>query len=209
TKNIDMFRAEVLPENQKMLDVFLQSGFDVTSRTADGTVSVSFPIATTVEFEEAAAERSQKAAFASMKSVFSPRSIAVVGASRTRGQLGAEVLHNLKSTGFKGALYAVNPRVSEIEGTRSYATVTAIEGPVDLAIIVVPRDVVERVIDDCVAKPVGALVVITAGYGETGAEGRELEQRLLAKVRAAGIRMVGPNCMGVINADPQVNMHAT
>jgi acetyl coenzyme A synthetase (ADP forming)-like protein len=209
TKNIDMFRAEVLPENQKMLDVFLLSGFDVTSRTADGAVSVSFPIASTIESQEAAAVRSQQAAFASMKSIFSPRSIAVIGASRTRGQLGAEVLHNLKMTGFKGELYAVNPRVSEIEGVRSYPSVRAIEGPVDLAVIVVPRDAVEPVIDDCIAKAVGALVVISAGYGETGAEGRELEQRLLAKVRAAGIRMVGPNCMGVINADPHVNMHAT
>ncbi|HUP59983.1 MAG TPA: GNAT family N-acetyltransferase [Thermoanaerobaculia bacterium] len=209
TKKIEMFRAEVLPENQKMLDVFLCSGFEVKSRTADGTVSVSFPIAQTETSEAAAAERSQKAAWASMKSIFSPRSIAVVGASRSRGSLGAEILHNLRSTDFQGELYAVNPRVAEIEGVRSYPSVAAIEEDVDLAIIVVPRDAVEAVVDDCVAKNVGALVVITAGYGETGAEGRALEQRLVEKVRAAGIRMVGPNCMGVINADPRVNMHAT
>jgi acetyl coenzyme A synthetase (ADP forming)-like protein len=209
TKRIEMFRAEVLPENQKMLDVFLCSGFNVTSKTDEGAVSVSFPIAQTAEFQEAAAERSQKAAWASMKSVFSPGSIAVVGASRTPGQLGREILNNLKTTGFKGALYAVNPRVSEVDGVPSFASVQEIEGAVDLAIIVVPRDAVEQVIDDCVAKKVGAVVVITAGFGETGEEGREFEQRLLRKVRDAGIRMVGPNCMGVINTDPQVNMHAT
>lgn len=209
TKGIEMFRAEVLPENQKMLDVFLCSGFNVTSRTDEGAVSVSFPIEQTVAFQEAAAERSQKAAWASMKSIFSPGSIAVVGAGRTPGQLGREILHNLKNTGFKGTLYAVNPRVTEVDGIPSFSSVQAVDGPVDLAIIVVPRDAVEGVIDDCVAKKVGAVVVITAGFGETGEEGRELEQRLLRKVREAGIRMVGPNCMGVINTDPQVNMHAT
>ncbi len=209
TKNIVMFRAEVLPENQKMLDVFLCSGFNVTSRTADGAVSVSFPIARTAEYDEAALERSQKAAFASMKAVFSPTSIAVVGASRKEGQLGREILQNLKTTGFRGDLYVVNPRVSEVDGVRSYPSLRAIEGPVDLAMIVVPRDAVEPVIDDCVAKGVGAVVVITAGFAETGEEGRAIEQRLLQKVRAAGIRMVGPNCMGVINTDPLVNMHGT
>lgn len=209
TKGIEMFRAEVLPENQKMLDVFLCSGFNVTSKTAEGAVSVTFPIATTVASEAAFAERSQKAAWASMRSIFAPRSIAVVGASRKTGQLGREILNNLKTTGFHGDLYAVNPRVSEVDGIPSFPSVAAIEGEIDLAVIVVPRDAVESVIDDCVAKHVGAVVVITAGFGETGEEGRALEQRLLAKVRAAGIRMVGPNCMGVLNTDPSVNMHAT
>ncbi|HVR38123.1 MAG TPA: GNAT family N-acetyltransferase, partial [Thermoanaerobaculia bacterium] len=209
TKGIEVFRAEVLPENRKMLDVFLCSGFDVTSRGEEGTVGVSFPIAATEDFARANAERSQQAAYASMRSVFAPQSIVVVGASRRRGQLGTEILHNLKSTGFTGALYAVNPNAKEIDGIPSFPSVGAIEGRVDLAVIVVPRDDVERVIDDCVAKPVGAVVVITAGFGETGPEGRVLEQRLLEKVRAAGIRMVGPNCLGVINTDPAVNLHAT
>jgi acetate---CoA ligase (ADP-forming) len=209
TKQIETFRAEVLPENQKMLDVFLCSGFSVTSRTAEGEVSVTFPVAQTAASEAAAAERSQKAAWASMKSIFSPRSIAVIGASRKPGQLGREILHNLKSTGFVGDLYAVNPRVEEVDGVPSFPSLRAIDAHVDLAVIVVPRDAVEAVIDDCVAKPVGAVVVITAGFGETGPEGRELEQRLLRKVRGAGIRMVGPNCMGVLNTDPLVNMHGT
>ncbi|HEX2832842.1 MAG TPA: GNAT family N-acetyltransferase [Thermoanaerobaculia bacterium] len=209
TKQIEVFRAEVLPENQKMLDVFLLSGFKVTSRTAEGAVLVSFPIAHTAEFAEAAAERSQKAAYASMRSIFAPRSIAVVGASRRTGQLGREILHNLAGTRFTGALFAVNPRVDEIDGIPSFPTLTAIPDAVDLAIVVVPRDAVEAVIDDCVAKGVGAVVVITAGFGETGEEGRALEKKLLQKVRAAGIRMVGPNCMGVLNTDPQVRMHGT
>lgn len=209
TKGIEMFRAEVLPDNQKMLDVFLCSGFEVTSKTADGAVSVSFPIEQTVASEAAAAERSQKAAWASMASIFSPKSIAVIGASRKPGALGTEILRNLRNTGFQGSLYVINPKVAELDGVPSFPSLQDVEGPVDLAIVVVPKEHVEAIIDDCVAKPVGAVVVITAGFAETGPEGRALEQRLLQKVRAAGIRMVGPNCMGVLNTNAAVNMHAT
>ena len=209
TKGIEEFRAEVLPENTKMLDVFLSSGFDVRSRSAEGTVHVSFAIAPTEEYQDRAAERSRKAAYASMRSIFSPQTIAVVGASRRRGQLGTEILQNLKTTGFRGSLFAVNPKASEIDGVPSYPSVDAIPGNVDLAIIAVPSDAVESVIDDCVTKGVPAAVVITAGFGETGEAGRAAERRLLEKVRASGMRMVGPNCMGVINSDPAVNMHAT
>jgi predicted CoA-binding protein/GNAT superfamily N-acetyltransferase len=209
THGIDEFRAETLSDNQKMLDVFLCSGFDVKSRSSDGAVHVSFPIAETEEFQDRAAERSQKAAWASMKAIFEPRSVAVIGASRRRGQIGYEILSNLRLTGFRGELFAVNPRAEEIETVPSFPSVTAIPAAVDLAIIAVPAGQVEAVIDDCVTKGVGAVVVITEGFGETGAEGREIEMRMVEKVRAAGIRMVGPNCMGVLNTDPNVNLHAT
>ncbi|HSP35578.1 MAG TPA: acetate--CoA ligase family protein, partial [Thermoanaerobaculia bacterium] len=168
-----------------------------------------FPIAETEEFQDRAAERSQKAAWASMKSIFEPRYVAVIGASRRRGQIGYEILRNLRLTGFRGELFAVNPRAEEIETVASFPTVTAIPSAVDLAIIAVPAGQVEAVIDDCVTKGVGAIVVITEGFGETGDEGRHIELRMVEKVRAAGIRMVGPNCMGVLNTDPNVNLHAT
>jgi acetyl coenzyme A synthetase (ADP forming)-like protein len=209
TRGITQFEAEVLPENQRMLDVFLCSGFDATSRSSEGSVHVTFPIELTEASANVYAERSQKAAFASMKPIFAPQSIAVVGASRTRGQLGTEVLHNLRNTGFRGSLYAVNPNATEIDLIPCFPSVCSIEGPVDLAVIAVPAKHVEAVVDDCVAKGVRALVVITAGFGETGAAGREAELRIVEKVRAAGIRMVGPNCMGVINTDAKVRMHAT
>jgi acetyl coenzyme A synthetase (ADP forming)-like protein len=209
TKDIVTFKAEVLPENQRMLDVFLRSGFNVTSRNEEGAVLVSFPIEDTEQAQDRAAERSLKAAHASMQPIFEPRSIAVVGASRRRGQLGTEILHNLKTTGFTGKLFAVNPKASDIDGVPSYPTLAEIPEAIDLVIIVVPRDEVEHVVDDCVAKSVRALVVITAGFGETGDEGREIELRLVDKVRAAGIRMVGPNCMGVLNTHPTINMHGT
>jgi len=208
THGITQFEAEVLPENQRMLDVFLCSGFDATSRSSEGSVHVTFPILPTEASANVVAERSQKAAYASMKPIFAPQSIAVVGASRGGG-IGTDVLHNLRNTGFRGSLYAVNPNATEIDLIPCFPSLRSIEGPVDLAVVAVPAPFVEAVVDDCVAKGVRALVVITAGFGETGALGREAELRILDKARAAGIRMVGPNCMGVINTDPAVRMHAT
>lgn len=209
THRVEEFRAEVLPENQKMLDVFLSSGFDVKSRSSQGSVHVSFPIDPTVAYQDRAAERSQKAAYASMRPVFSPASIAVVGASRRPGAIGYQILRNLREHGFRGSLYAVNPNAGDVDGVASFPSLEAIPAAVDLAIIAIPAGQVEAVVDDCVAKGVAAVVVITAGFGETGQEGRAVEARLVDKVRAAGMRMVGPNCMGVINTDPAVHMHAT
>ncbi|HYM60588.1 MAG TPA: GNAT family N-acetyltransferase [Thermoanaerobaculia bacterium] len=203
------FQAEVLAENTKMLDVFLNSGFAVTHKTSEGCVHVSFPIEPTEASEEAAAYRSRMAAHASMAKIFEPRSIAVVGASRRRGQLGAEVLHNLRSSGYKGSLYPVNPKAGDIDGLKAYASLRDVKGTVDLAIVIVPTEEVEHVVDDCVAKGVAAIVVISAGFAETGDEGRVRERRLVEKCRAAGIRLVGPNCMGVINTDPTIGMHGT
>ncbi|MGZ7080015.1 MAG: bifunctional acetate--CoA ligase family protein/GNAT family N-acetyltransferase, partial [Thermoanaerobaculia bacterium] len=209
TQGIDRFEAETLTENRPMLSVFLDSGFDVVSHSSAGIVGLSFPISATAKYEERSAERSQKAAYASMRPVFAPKSIAVVGASRRPGHLGGEVLRHLRMTGFQGSLYAVNPSAKQIGSVPSYPTVRDIPEPVELAVIAVPAADVEKVIDDCIDKGVLAAVVISAGFGETGVEGRTAEHRLVEKVRASGMRMVGPNCMGVLNTDPDVHMHAT
>ncbi|PYQ31759.1 MAG: GNAT family N-acetyltransferase [Acidobacteria bacterium] len=206
---IARFRAEVLSGNQKMLDVFLSMGFEVTSRSAEGTMHLSFPIAATREAEQLAAQRSQTAAYASMRPIFAPRSIAVIGASKRPGQLGREIVRNLRGTGFRGALYVVNPNATEIDGVRAYPSLATIGESIELAIIAVPADLVETALDDCIAGGVSAVVVISAGFAETGEEGRRREQALVEKVRNAGIRMVGPNCMGVINADPAIQLHGT
>ena len=208
THGITRFEAEVLSDNNRMLSVFLGMGFDIVRHTDAGVVHLEFPIVPTAAAAEHAAQRSQSAAYASMKAVFAPRSIAVIGASRTPGQLGREVLHNLRTSGFTGGLYAINPNAAEIDGVRAYASLRDIE-PVDLAIIAVPAGLVEGALDDCIARHVAAVVVISAGFGEVGEEGRRREAALVDKIRKAGIRMVGPNCMGVINTDPAVRMHGT
>ncbi len=202
------FEAEVLASNGPMLAVFESSGFETTIGSTHGVVLVTLDLSETMAFVEHSAARAQTAAAASMKPIFAPRSIAVVGAGRRRGNLGGAILRNLRGR-FRGALYAVNPQASEIDGVRSYPSVRSIGAEVDLAVIAVPAAHVESVIDDCVAAGVPAVVVISAGFGETGRPGRELEQRILEKARAAGMRMVGPNCMGVINTDPDVAMQAT
>ena len=209
TREIERFVAEVLAGNRRMVEVFRGMGFVVTATTDYGAIHLSFPIAATTSSEDRASQRSQAAAAASMRAIFAPRSIAVIGASRREGQLGHEILRNLRRTGFHGALYPVNPNAVEVESLPAFKSVSAIEGDVELAIIAVPAPSVESVLDDCIKKNVRAVVVISAGFSETGEEGRELERRLLEKVRAAGMRMVGPNCMGVINTDLDVNMHAT
>jgi len=141
--------------------------------------------------------------------IFSPRSIAVIGASRNRNSLGFKLVHNLVANSFAGTIFPVNPHAESIHSLKAYPSMGAIPDAVELAVIVVPRDLVLAVLDDCVAKGVRGLVVITAGFAETGEEGAALEVELRDRVRATGIRMVGPNCMGVINTDEGVSMDAT
>jgi acetyl coenzyme A synthetase (ADP forming)-like protein len=144
-----------------------------------------------------------------LDAIFRPRSIAVVGASRRKQTIGREILHNLIAFGFTGPVYPVNAAAPAVHSIRSYPSLRDIPDAVDLAIVVVPRAQVPAVVDDAAAKGVRGLVLITAGYRETGVEGARAELELKEMVRAAGIRMVGPNCMGVINTDPEVRMNAT
>jgi acetate---CoA ligase (ADP-forming) len=145
----------------------------------------------------------------SLDAIFRPRSIAVVGASRDRSAIGREILHNLIEYEFNGPIYPVNPRAANVHSLKCYPEVGAIPDPVDLAVIVVPRDVVPAVVEQCGRKGVRGVVVITAGFKEVGGDGVRREAELLALVRGYGMRMIGPNCMGVINTDPEVRMNAT
>ncbi|MCP3957950.1 MAG: hypothetical protein GY719_08870 [bacterium] len=145
----------------------------------------------------------------SLEPIFRPRSVAVVGASRRRDSIGWALVDNLLRAGFTGAVHPVNPRADAVHSLKCHPSVAAIGDPIDLAIIAVPRDFVEAVIEECLAAGVRGLVVITAGFAETGAEGAAIEKRIRDRVRAAGVRMVGPNCMGVINTDPAVSLDAT
>jgi acetate---CoA ligase (ADP-forming) len=144
-----------------------------------------------------------------LDSIFSPRSVAVVGASRRRDSLGFSLLHNLVVNEFAGVLFPVNPQAAAILSLKCYPTVAAIPDPVDLAVIMVPSGKVQGVVEECIAKGVKGLIVITAGFSETGKDGAARERRLRETVRAAGVRMIGPNCMGVINTDPEVRLDAT
>jgi acetyl coenzyme A synthetase (ADP forming)-like protein len=208
-RGVRAFDASVLGDNLPMMDVFLQSGFALTQQIEQGVFQVVLDLEPTVLFERASGRRAQHAAAASLRPFFEPRSIAVVGANAERGRIGSEILHNLLETGFTGRLVPVHPTASTIDGLPVCANVRDIPGDVDLAVIVVPAAQVAGVVDDCLAKGVRALVVISAGFGETGEAGQALQDQLLEKIRAAGVRLIGPNCMGLVNTDPAFAVNAT
>ncbi|MBC7976117.1 MAG: CoA-binding protein, partial [Myxococcales bacterium] len=153
--------------------------------------------------------RERIAAARSLRAVFAPSSIAVIGASRTRGTIGRAILDNVIADGFTGAIYPVNPNAHELAGRACYPSVTAIGASVDLAIITVPSAAVEAVMSECAGCGVRAVVVISAGFAEVSAHGRASEHRLRTIARAAGMRMVGPNCMGVLSTAPGTRLNAT
>ena len=208
-RGISSFEAYVLPGNQRMLEVFRDSGFEVTRTVQAGVVHLLISLSVTRRFEDQAAARSRTAATASMKAFFKPSVIAVVGASRERGKIGSEILHNLVTAGFSGTIVPVHPTAPVIEGLAAYPRVVDIPRDVDFAIVVVPAPLVLAAIDDCIAKGVRAICVISAGFSECDAEGRRREAMLLERIRRAGCRLIGPNCMGLLNTDPAVRLNAT
>jgi acetyl coenzyme A synthetase (ADP forming)-like protein len=203
------FDAYVLAVNRQMLDVFRNSGFTETVRLEGGRCHVTLSLAETDQYVEHAAQRSQIAAAASMRAFFEPRVVAVVGANRERGKIGSEILNNLRAAGFTGTIVPVHPTAAEIGGLTAYHRVSDVPQTIDLAMIVVPAARVLAAVDECIAKGVRAICVISAGFSECDAAGRAREAELLDRVRRAGCRLIGPNCMGLLNTDPAVRLNAT
>jgi acetyl coenzyme A synthetase (ADP forming)-like protein len=208
-QGITQFEADVLGENNRMLQVFAASGFTVQRSLASGVFHVTFPTAETEPFRATHVQREQQATAYSIRALLHPRAVAVVGASQRPGSIGAALLANVKHCGFTGAIYPVNPRATAIDGLPAFPTVCAIGARVDLAIIAVPAAAVEAALDDCARAGVHGVVVISAGFAEVSAEGRRTETRLRQLVRGAGMRMVGPNCMGILNTDPAISLNGT
>lgn len=206
---IQVFEAEVVAANHAMLHVFRASGFPIEVDATAGQLHVTFPTSFSEEAIKRFEQRETIAAVNALKLFFNPRAVAVIGASRQRGTIGGEIFHNLLSYGFQGPVYPVNPSAEVIQCVPAYPSVEAIAGPVDLAIIIVPAARVVEVATACGRKGVKALVVISAGFSETGKEGEERQAELLRACRAAGMRLIGPNCMGIANTDPAVLLDAT
>ena len=206
---IEIFEAEVVAANHAMLHVFRASGFPVEVNARVGQLQVVFPTSFTAEAQQQFERRESIAAVNALKLFFEPNGVAVVGASRQRGTIGGEILHNVLSYGFKGPVYPVNPAAEEIENIKCYPTIEAVPGQVDLAVIVVPAAKVVDVAAGCARKGVKALVVISAGFSETGKEGKARQAELLSVCRSAGMRLIGPNCMGIANTNPSVLLDAT
>jgi acyl-CoA synthetase (NDP forming)/RimJ/RimL family protein N-acetyltransferase len=199
------FDASVLGENTEMLDVFRDSGFEVRSTNDRGCVEVRLSLARSEAHARVADEHDRRAAIASLGPMFEPRAVAVIGASRDDSNLGRRVLEAMLTAKFAGPVYPVNPAVSELHGVRCYRSARDLPAGVDLAVIAVPRGAVPAVIDDCASAGIKAVVVISAGFAECGADGRALQDQLVEKVRGYGMRMLGPNCMGLFNVSRHMN----
>ena len=205
-QGIASFRAHVLADNHTMIRVFRDARFVMERDLDEGVYTVEFPTQLSAEGRLAEEEREKVAVAESVMPIFHPTSIAVIGASRNPQSIGGRLFKNLMSAGFVGPLYPVNPGATVVRSVKTYPTILDVPGSVDLAFIVVPARFVLDAVRQCAEKGVRGLITITAGFSETGAEGAALENEVLEVVRQSGMRMVGPNCMGLINTDPDVRL---
>ena len=208
-RGIARFTADVLPTNRPMLGVFRTAGYTTNRKLTEGYVELSFPISQTGTSLEVMRAREHRAEARSVQRLLAPRSVAVVGASRERGTPGHELLRSLLRNGFEGPVFPVNPAASHVSGVKAYADVRDVPDQVDLAVIAVPAPEVADAVRACAAKGVRGLVVVSGGFADAGAEGRARLDEVVQLARAGGMRLIGPNAMGVVNTDPAVRLHAT
>jgi acetate---CoA ligase (ADP-forming) len=204
---IQIFEAEVLPENGPMLEVFRESGLPVRIRSEPGVVRVEISTSMTPDARDRFDHREELAAAAAVRALLCPRSIAVIGASRNRQTIGGRLFRNLIDGEFTGPVYPVNPAARSVQGVRAYASILEVPDAVDIALVVVPVDAVGTVARECARHGVKGLVVISAGFSEIGEVGAQRQAELLAICREAGMRLIGPNCMGVSNTAADVQMN--
>ncbi len=206
---IAVFEGDVLAENERMMSVLRDYGFHIDSELKGGVYHVTITIARSRRVERKEIERERLSTIASIRNVLAPRSIAVIGASRQLGSIGQLVFQNIMEGGFSGVVYPVNPKADAIMAVKAYPSILDVPGEVDLAVIIVPTKFVARVADECGRKGVRAIIVITDGFRERGRQGATREEELRDIALGHGMRLVGPNCMGIINADPEVRLNAS
>jgi acyl-CoA synthetase (NDP forming)/RimJ/RimL family protein N-acetyltransferase len=207
-RGVGRFIADVLPENRRMGRVFRDAGYVAEQRFEEGVLRLSLDLRPTGTSREVVIAREHRAESRSIERLLTPRSVAVIGASREARSVGQTLLRNLLA-GFTGPVFPVHPTATAVAGVRAYPAVTAVPDPVDLAVVAVPAPSVPEVVAQCAAKGVHGLVVVSAGFGEAGPEGRERQDDLVRLARANGMRVVGPNCLGIANSDPGVRLNAT
>ncbi|WCD89129.1 Protein lysine acetyltransferase Pat [Streptomyces xanthophaeus] len=210
-RGIRRFAAEVLPANTKMIKVFTDAGYQQKRSFEDGSVHLTLDLEPTAESLAVQRAREQRAEARSVQRLLAPGSVAVIGVSRSGAGLGAATLRNLRDGGFHGHLYAVNEAVGAdlLDGVRAYRGIADIGSPVDLAVLAVPAERVPEAVAACGEHGVQGLVVLSAGYGESGPAGLARQRELVRQVRSYGMRLIGPNAYGVINTAPEVELNAS
>lgn len=208
-RGVQRFIADVLPENRRMINVFREAGYTAQQSFDEGVIRLTLDLEPTHDAEEVMRAREQRAESRSIARLLFPDSVAVIGASRTAHTIGQSVLRNLLAGDFQGPVYPVHPTAKAVAGVRAYASILDVPDAVDLAVVAVRADMVVDVVEECAQKGVHGLVVVSSGFGEAGPEGRERQDELVRTARAAGMRVIGPNCLGVANTDPAVSLNAT
>ncbi|MFF7490649.1 bifunctional acetate--CoA ligase family protein/GNAT family N-acetyltransferase [Streptomyces luteogriseus] len=212
-RGIRRFAAEVLPANNKMIKVFTDAGYTQKRSFEDGVVRLEFDLEPTDRSLAVQYAREHRAEARSVQRLLAPGSVAVIGAGRTPGGVGRSVLGNIRDAGYSGRLYAVNKALpdgqKELDGVPAHRSVRDIDGPVDLAVVAVPAEHVTEVVTECGEHGVQGLVVVSAGYAESGPEGRERQRALVRHARTYGMRIIGPNAFGIINTSPRVRLNAS
>ncbi|WP_084965792.1 GNAT family N-acetyltransferase [Thermoactinospora rubra] len=194
--------ADVLAENQPVLRVLRDLGTDLDQRYDHGVIAIRIAARPTARLAARIEDRDHQAERASLARVLAPAAVAVIGAGRDPSGVGHRVVRNLLDGGFTGPVYPVNPRTGELAGLRCYPSVRDLPGPVDVAVVAVPARHVLDVARDCAAAGVRGLVVLSAGFAESGKDG---EAELLKICRTAGMRLIGPNCLGILNTAARLN----
>lgn len=203
------FFADVLPENIRMIQVFNEMGYSTKRETEFGVIQMTLDIEATTNAVGVMRRREHRAEAASIARIMNSKSIAVVGASRKEDSVGQAAVRNLVMAGYSGSVYAVNPTAESVSGLPAFTAVSDIPGPVELAIVAVPAAAVADVVLDCANKGVHSMIVISAGFAEIGEEGRQRQREVLGLARSYGLRLIGPNCLGIINTDPDVRLNAS
>ncbi len=209
TKGILRFLAEVKAQNAEMLELFAATGLRCTRHDAAATVRVEIDLQPTAAYRASCDQREATAEIASIAAILQPRSIAVVGAGRHPGNVGHEVLRSLLVGDFSGTVYPVNPSARAVCGVPAFPALLSIPEPIDLAVVAVPASAVPGVLGEAASIGARAVIIITAGFGETGRSGAAVENELLSVARRHGMRIVGPNCLGVVSTDPEIRLNAT
>ncbi|MER5959514.1 GNAT family N-acetyltransferase [Streptomyces sp. NPDC056121] len=214
-RGIRRFAAEVLPANTKMIKVFTDAGYTQKRHFEDGVVRLEFDLEPTEASLAVQRAREQRAEARSVHRLLAPGSVAVIGVGRTPGGVGRSVLDNLRDAGFTGRLHAVNRAfpddLRDLDGVPAHRSVHGIDSaePVDLAVVAVPARYVPEVVAECGERGVQGIVVVSAGYAETGSEGRARQRELVRQARSYGMRLIGPNAFGLINTSPEVRLNAS
>ncbi len=201
--------ALVLTENRPMLNLLAELGFGIRRVVSGGEYEVMVDLGPADAYAGARDARDHVATVASLRPLFEPRGIAVVGASRTAASVGHAVLANIIASGYDGGIYPVNPAATHVAGLPAHRRLRDVPAPVDLAIICIPACDVLAAADDCIGAGVHAIVVVTAGFGESSPDGAAAEAELQRRCRAASVRLVGPNCLGVLSNRPGFAFDAT